>query len=72
MMTQVINIPTFFLAFVSIYDQVKAHSMMAIMLDFHFKNMKNVQNFVSDIVALQIVIEYDINILSSFTMCFFF
>jgi hypothetical protein len=71
MMTQVINIPTFFLAFVSIYDHAKAHNMMAIMLDFHFKNMKSVRNFVSDIVALQIVIEYDINILSSFTTCFF-
>lgn len=46
--------------------------MMAIMIDLHFKNVKIVQSFVSDIVALQIVTKYDINILCLLLLHVFF
>jgi hypothetical protein len=39
-MMQIINILSSFLAFVSFYNQNKAHNMLVIMLGLCFKNMK--------------------------------
>jgi hypothetical protein len=39
-MMQIINILSSFLAFVSFYNQTKAHNMLAIMLGLCLKNMK--------------------------------
>lgn len=40
MMTKVISILFLFLTFASTYNHAKAHNMLAIMLNLHFKNMK--------------------------------
>jgi hypothetical protein len=62
MMTQVINILTMFLAFALAYNQANAHNMLPIMFNLHFKNMKLIREFVGNAHAIQIVIDYDNNI----------
>jgi hypothetical protein len=62
MMAQVINILTMFLAFALAYNQTNAHNILPIMFDLHFKNMKLIQYFVGNAHAIQIVIDYDNNI----------
>jgi hypothetical protein len=60
------------LAFASIYNQAKVHNMLAIMLDSHFKNMKVILDFVGYAHAIQIVINYDINIVCLLLLQVFF
>jgi glucokinase len=72
MMTEVINIISPFLAFASTYNQAKAHNMLAIMLNLHFKNMKVINDFAGHAHIILNVIEYDVNIVCPFYyMCFF-
>ncbi len=63
MMGQVLNALGPFLAFFESYIIVKAHNMLAIMLDTCFKNMKVIWDFVGDSLALQVVAEYDVKIM---------
>jgi len=51
-MRPAINILTFFWAFALAYNYVKAHTMLVIMFDLHFKNMKILLDFIGDIIAL--------------------
>jgi hypothetical protein len=67
-MTQVINCPTIFVTFALAYNHAKTHSMLVIMFDPHFKNMKILQNFIGHTIAIQIVIEYDTNIFYPFLL----
>jgi hypothetical protein len=62
MMAQIINILTMFLAFALAYNQANAHNMLPIMFGLHFKNMKLIRDFVGNAHAIQIVIDYDNNI----------
>jgi len=62
MMGQVLNALGPFLAFSESYITTKAHNMLAIMLDLHFKNMKVIWDFVGNSLALQVVAEYDVKI----------
>ncbi len=71
-MMQVINILSLFLAFSYIYNQDRAHNMLAIMLDPCFKNMKIIQDFVGNAHATQIVTNYDINIVCLLLLHVFF
>ncbi len=59
---QIINILTLFLAFALAYNQANAHNMLPIMFNLHFKNVKLIQDFVNNSHAIQIVIDYDNNI----------
>ncbi len=59
------------MAFGSTYNQTKAHNMLAIMLDPHFKNMKVMQDFAGHAHAIQIVTNYDVNIMCLFYDTFF-
>ncbi len=52
-----------FLAFFESYIIAKAHNMLAIMFDPHFKNMKVIWDFVGDSLALQVMLEYDAKIM---------
>ncbi len=73
MMRQVINILSLFLAFSSIYNQAKAHNMLATMFDPHFKNMKIIQDFMGCAHdAIQIVTNYDVNIVCLLLLQVFF
>jgi putative heme degradation protein len=58
-MTKIINILILFLTFISIYNQAKAHNMLAIMLDLCFKNMKVILVFVGNAHVIQIVTNCD-------------
>ncbi len=69
---QVINILSPFLAFALTYNQAKVHNMLAIMLDPHFKNMKVILDFVGHAHAIQIVTNYDINIVCPLLLQVFF
>jgi hypothetical protein len=71
-MTQIINIFIMFLAFVSICKQAKAHNMLAIMLNPHLKNMKVIHNFVGNTHVIQIVTNYDTNVMCSLLFHVFF
>ncbi len=62
MIGQVFNASGPFVAFSQSYITTKAHNMLAIMLDPHFKNMKVTWDFVGDSLALQVVAEYDVKI----------
>jgi len=62
MIRQVLNTLGPFMAFFQSYITAKAHNMLAIMLDPHFKNMKVIWDFVGDSLALQVVAEYDVKI----------
>jgi hypothetical protein len=66
MMTQVVNILSPFLAFALAYNQAKFHNMLVIMLDPCFKNTKVIWDFVGNAHAIQIVIDYDTNIMCIF------
>jgi hypothetical protein len=57
MMSQVLKILAHFLAFLGIYIATKTH-MLVIILDVLFKNVKIVQDFVGNSIALQVV-EYE-------------
>ncbi len=48
-----------FLAFASNYDASKAHNMLALMLDRHFKSFDVVKTFVGREKVIQMVAEYD-------------
>jgi hypothetical protein len=62
MMGQVLNALGPFLPFSKSYIIAKAHNMLAIMLDFCFKNMKIIRDFLGNSLALQIVVEYNVKI----------
>ncbi len=49
-----------FLAFSKDYNQSKAHNMLVIMLDPHYKNMKCIQNLTGNSIVVQIVVEYNV------------
>jgi hypothetical protein len=68
MMTQVINILIMFLGFVLAYNQANAHNMLPIMFSLHLKNMKLIRDFVGNAHAIQIVIDYDNNIVCLFLL----
>jgi hypothetical protein len=65
-MTHIIHILIMFLAFFFAYNLAKAHNMLVIMLEPHFKNMKIICDFMSDTLVVQIVAKYDTNILCVF------
>ncbi len=48
-----------FLAFASTYNASKAHNMLALMLDSHFKSLDVVETFVGWEKMIQMVVEYD-------------
>jgi hypothetical protein len=54
---QVVLVP--FLAFKSSYNASKAHNMLALMLDSHFKFIDVVKAFVRWAKMIQIIVEYD-------------
>ncbi len=54
-----INVLTPFLAFSSSYINAKAHNMLVIMLDPHFKNMKVIWDYVGNMVVVNVVSKYD-------------
>jgi hypothetical protein len=62
MMGQVLNALGPFLAFFESYITTKAHNMLVIMLDPHFKNMKVIPIFLSDSLTFQVVAKYDVKI----------
>jgi len=51
------------LAFALAYNQSNPHNLLPIMFDFHFKNIKLICDFVGNAHAIQIVIDYDNNIM---------
>ncbi len=48
-----------FLFFSMPYNHSKAHTVLAIILDPHYKNMKCIWDSVSNSIVVQIVVEYD-------------
>ncbi len=62
MMGQVLNALGPFLTFSKSYIAIEAHKMLAIVLDFCFKNMKVIRDFLGDSLALQIVAKYNAKI----------
>jgi hypothetical protein len=54
------------------YILAKAHNMLVIMLEPHFKNMKIICDFMGDTLVVQIVAKYDIDILCVFLVQVFF
>jgi len=63
MMVEVEAILAPFLVFTSLYNASKAHNMLALMLDVHFKFLDVVKAFVGRAKVIQIVAEYDKKIL---------
>jgi hypothetical protein len=61
MNSHVIHVLTPFLTFSSSYIDAKAHNMLVIMLDFCFKNIKVIQDYVNNIVV-RVVVEYDVKV----------
>ncbi len=59
-MGQVFNALGPFLAFFESYITAKAHNMLAIMFDPHYKYMKVIQKILGNSFALQVVVEYDV------------
>ncbi len=51
-----------FLSFSMAYNHSKAHTILAIILGPHFKNMKCIWDFVSNSIVVEIVGEYDVKI----------
>jgi hypothetical protein len=49
-----------FLSFASTYSVSKAHNMLVLMLDLHFKSLNVVKTFVRKAKVIQIVAKYDI------------
>jgi hypothetical protein len=62
MNSHVIDELTPFLTFFSSYVDVKAHNMLVIMLDLCFKNIKDIQDYVNNIVVVSVVVEYDVKV----------
>jgi len=62
MMGQVLNALGPFLTFSKSYIAAKTHNMLAIMLDFCFKTMKVIWDFLGNSLALQIVAKYNVKI----------
>ncbi len=60
------------LAFAFICNQAKVHNMLAIMFNLHLKNMKVIHNFVGNTHAIQIVTNYDTNVMRSLLFHVFF
>jgi hypothetical protein len=50
------------LGFTPTLGQVRVATMLAIMFNLHFKNMKIIWDFVGDSLALQVVAKYDTQI----------
>ncbi len=48
-----------FLAFASTYNVSKAHNMLALMLNSHFKSLDVMKTFVGWEKTIQMVVEYD-------------
>jgi len=63
MNSHVIDVLTPFLTFSSSYIDVKAHNMSVIMLDLCFKNIKVIQDYVNNIVVVNVVVEYDVKVM---------
>jgi hypothetical protein len=63
MMTKVEATLTPFLAFTFSYNASKAHNILALMLDSHFKSFDVVEVFVGHAKVIQIVAKYDNKIL---------
>ncbi len=67
-MVHVVGILMPFLAFLMAYNHYKTHNMLAIMFDFHYKNMKCIQNFVGNSIFAKIVVEYNFKIMFSLSL----
>jgi hypothetical protein len=59
MMTKVQVVLVPFLALKSSYNASKAHNMLTLMLDLHFKSVNVVNAFVRRAKMIQIIVEYD-------------
>jgi hypothetical protein len=59
MMGEVMPILTPFFAFSSTYITTKAHNMLTLMLDLHFKPLDVVKGFVGREKVIQMVVKYD-------------
>jgi hypothetical protein len=59
MMVEVQDILTPFLAFTLSYNVNKAHNMLALMLELHFKSLDVVKTFIKWAKVIQIVAKYD-------------
>lgn len=55
----VVNILTSILTFFETYITTKTHTMLAIMLDPWFKNLKFVLDFVGDSIVFQVIAKYN-------------
>jgi hypothetical protein len=62
-MVEVMEILVFFLSFATTYTFNKAHNMLALMLDLHFKCLGVVKTFVGWEKIMEIVVKYDIKFL---------
>ncbi len=62
MNSQVINVLTPFLAFLSSYINAKAHNMLSSMLDPCFKNMKVIRDCVGHVVVVNVVAKYYVKV----------
>jgi hypothetical protein len=60
MMAKVTAIPAHFLSFTTNYTPSKAHNMLALMLDLHFKCLDVVKMFVGRAKIMEMVAKYDI------------
>jgi len=59
----VVNVLTPFLAVFGFYINAinaKVHNMLSIMLDSCFKNMKAIWDYVGNVVAMDVVVKYDV------------
>jgi hypothetical protein len=50
------------------YNHFKAHKMLAIMFDPHFKTMKYIQNSMGNSIIVKIVVKYNVNIVCHFLL----
>jgi len=57
-----------FLAFASTYNVSKAHKMLALMLDLHFKSFDVMKTFVGRAKVIQMLVEYGNKILLQLLM----
>ncbi len=54
---------TFFLGFMNSYNASKAHNMLALMLDLHFKDLSLVGDYVDHTSTIEIACAYDVHFL---------
>jgi len=76
MMGEVMPILTPFFAFSSTYITTKAHNMLTLMLDLHFKSLDVVKGFVGREKVIQMVAKYDNKslmplLVATISKCFF-